>query len=293
MFVAVFATNINVSACDVCGCSFGGNYYGVLPQFTKHFAGIRYQYRSFVSNGLNDDGESVQATDVFRRTELWGRFYPHKRIQIFAFVPYVFNTQKVEGHTSSVNGLGDITLNANYTIFNSGDSTDVTFRQLLLIGAGVKAPTGKFQTVHNGEQLHANMQAGTGSWDYLANFIYNIRYKSVGLSTDFTYKYNTENVDYYRFGDRSNGSLNLFYWDKYWGVTVMPLLGMYYEFAYVDVQNNIKQKATGGAATFGNMGLDVYWKKVSLGFLCQTPISQDNTSIKANNRYVTTFNYMF
>jgi len=44
---------------------------------------------------------------------------------------------------------------------------------------------------------------------------------------------------------------------------------------------------------FGNVGLDFYWKKMSFGLLCQMPISQQNQSITANNRLMTTFNYMF
>jgi hypothetical protein len=293
LLLVLLSIGYQSTACDVCGCSFGGNYYGVLPQFSKHFAGVRYQHRSFVSNGLSNEGLPVQAQDVFRRIELWGRFYPHKRLQIFGFVPYVLNQQKSEGKSLNVNGLGDVMLNVNYTLINTGDSTDVKYRQLLLIGAGTKAPTGSFKSVVNGEQLHANMQIGSGSWDYLANMIYNIRYKSVGLSTDLTYKYNTSNADDYRFGDRVNSAMNLFYWDKFWGLTVMPLGGMYYEFAYVDVSKGFKQKATGGEALFGNVGLDLYWKKMSLGILCQMPIVQDNPSIKANNRFMTTFNYMF
>jgi hypothetical protein len=293
ILVAIFAMAFDSNACDVCGCSFGGNYYGVLPQFSKHFAGIRYQHRSFVSKGLSDKGDEVETQDVFNKLELWGRFYPHKRIQIFGFVPYVFNSQKVIGDNQSVQGLGDVLLNLNYTILNTGDSVDYKFRQLFLVGFGTKAPTGNYNTKINGEQLHANMQTGTGSWDYLANVIYTIRYKSVGLSTDLTYKYNGVNNDKYRFGDKVNSAMNIFFWDKYWGVTIMPLGGIYYEFAYVDVLNQYKQKATGGSAVFGNIGLDIYWKKISLSMLTQLPITQDNPSIKANNRYMTTFNYMF
>lgn len=293
ILVVLLTIGFESNACDVCGCSFGGNYYGVLPQFSKHFVGLRYQHRSFVSKGMSDEGNEVSTQDVFNKIELWGRFYPHKRIQIFGFLPYVFNAQKVEGVTKSIAGIGDMMLNVNYTLFNTGDSTDLTFRQLLMLGAGTKAPTGDFRTVIGDGKAHANMQAGTGSWDYLANAMYSIRYKSVGLSTDMTYKYNTQNADKYRFGDRFNTAMNLFFWDKYWGITVMPLAGIYYEFAYVDVLTNYKQKATGGEALFGNVGLDFYWKKMSFGLLCQMPISQQNQSITANNRLMTTFNYMF
>lgn len=47
--VALLAFGSVASACDVCGCSIGGNYFGILPQFHRHFVGIRYSEQSFRS----------------------------------------------------------------------------------------------------------------------------------------------------------------------------------------------------------------------------------------------------
>ena len=44
VFVLLAGATTVALACDVCGCSAGGNYFGILPRFGKHFLGIRYQY---------------------------------------------------------------------------------------------------------------------------------------------------------------------------------------------------------------------------------------------------------
>ncbi|MDX1912152.1 MAG: hypothetical protein SFV22_11725 [Saprospiraceae bacterium] len=60
------------SACDVCGCSIGGNYFGILPQFHRNFAGFRWAQQSFRSahlpadarHGRFDSEEHFQTADL-------------------------------------------------------------------------------------------------------------------------------------------------------------------------------------------------------------------------------------
>src|SRR5690606_15635754 len=116
----------------------------------------------------------------------------------------------------------------------TGDSLDKTFKHTLLAGGGVKLPTGAYNATNNGEVLSANMQPGTGSTDVLLNGIYTIRYKKLGLNTDFTYRINTKGKNDYRFGNRYNASANLFYWQDVNGLAVLPSVGVYYENAQPD-----------------------------------------------------------
>ncbi|UII25703.1 hypothetical protein LVD15_20705 [Fulvivirga maritima] len=37
-------------ACDVCGCSLGSNYMGILPQFNKNFVGLRWSQAKFYAH---------------------------------------------------------------------------------------------------------------------------------------------------------------------------------------------------------------------------------------------------
>lgn len=280
-------------ACDACACSFGGNYVGVLPQFSRSFVGVRQYYRSFNTTGM-DNGEKVSANDIFNRTELWARFVPHKRIQLFGFLPWVNNIQNVEGETEkrNVTGLGDALLSANYTVINTGDSSNM-LKQLLLIGVGVKLPTGKFKTTQNNELLHANLQAGSGSVDYQTSLIYVLRYNSFGISTDITYRFNGGNSNQYRFGERFSTNANAFYRYRTGSTVLMPLLGYSYEFAYADLQNNYIDTNTGGLTTLANIGFDVYFDKFIINTLVQLPVSNTNTASKPNPRLMTGVSYLF
>jgi len=280
-------------ACDACACSFGGNYVGVLPQFSRNFVGVRQYYRSFNTTGM-DNGKTVSANDIFNRTELWGRYVPHKRIQLFGFLPWVNNSQTVIGnpHKMHVSGLGDAVLNANYTFVNTGDSSNM-LKQLLLVGLGVKLPTGKFNSKHNDILLHPNLQAGSGSVDYQASLIYVLRYNSFGISTDVTYRLNGENSNNYRFGERFSANANAFYRYRTGSTVLMPLLGYTYEFAYADLQNNFIDTNTGGLTTLANIGFDVYFDKFIINTLVQLPVSNTNTSSKPNPRLMTGVSYLF
>ena len=85
-------------ACDGCGGGAGSYYFGVSPLFTKNFTGVRYRHRSFTSN--------LGTQQNFQNAELWGRFYPLKNLQIWAFVPYNFNSQtQTNAPTKKLSGL--------------------------------------------------------------------------------------------------------------------------------------------------------------------------------------------
>jgi hypothetical protein len=280
-------------ACDACACSFGGNYVGVLPQFSRSFVGVRHYYRSFNTSGMYN-GNKVTANDIFNRTEIWGRYVPHKRIQIFGFLPFVDNTQEIVGnhHPMTVSGLGDALLNSNYTIINTGDSSFMA-KQLLLLGLGVKLPTGKFEQKHDNILLHPNLQAGTGSVDYQASIIYVLRYNSFGISTDVSYRFNGINSNKYRFGERFSTNANLFYRYRTGSIVLMPLAGYTYEFAYADTQNNFIDVNTGGTTSLSNLGFDLYLEKFIVNTLVQLPVSYSNIESSPNPRLMLGLSYLF
>src|SRR5690606_24927340 len=96
-------------ACDVCGCSVGGSYFGILPQFQQNFIGLRYQHRNFNSEHLTlFPGEvPLKTQETFHTTELWSRYVPHPKVHLFAFVPFNYYTKDEEGIRSTVSGIGD------------------------------------------------------------------------------------------------------------------------------------------------------------------------------------------
>ncbi|WP_040574897.1 hypothetical protein [Pontibacter sp. BAB1700] len=105
--IALLSINISSQACDK-GCTMGGSYMGILPQFHKNFMGLRYTTRSYTTTATH--GQHVQVTDErFATAELWGRFVPVRNVQIFAFVPYMLNEQSGGHHAIKSRGFGDVT----------------------------------------------------------------------------------------------------------------------------------------------------------------------------------------
>ncbi|AHM62483.1 hypothetical protein D770_21170 [Flammeovirgaceae bacterium 311] len=288
-------------ACDK-GCTMGGNYMGILPQFNKHFVGMRYNTRSYTLTGTHTHmmngmphTHSVITEEQYSTMEAWGRFYPTRRIQLFAFVPYVMNRQTTNGSSIHQQGLGDISLMANYSLINTGDSAGHTFKHTLQVGGGAKLPTGAYGARHNDEVLPAHMQAGSGSVDVLLNALYTVRYKQTGLSTDFTYRFNGEGKNRYQFGYRYSGSTNLFYWHKAGAISLLPSAGLYYEKAKPDSYHDQHKMQGGGGALFSNLGLNAYYRNFAAGATWQLPLAQQNEQhiTSANSRTQFSISYMF
>ncbi len=267
-----------IFACEICGCSNGSSFYGILPQSHKGFVGLRYSYRSYDSHLSSP---TLKSKEDFWKAELWARAYPFKKVQVFAFVPYLMNQQTIlsTGKKLNLNGLGDITLLANYNLLNTLADTSVhRFNHNLLIGGGVKLPIAKYQfdVLNDAEVANANFQLGTGSTDFIANVVYTLRYQAWGLNYDATYKINTQNAETYQFGNRFTTNLSVLY-SKNIGdnLTLMPNAGVSYEHAQLDRKYNIRNAQTGGYTSWGNLGLESYYKGVSMGVNYQIPLKQN------------------
>jgi hypothetical protein len=292
LLLIVFA-NISVSnACDICGCGTGNYYLGIMPQFQANFIGFRYRSFGFDSH-LGGHHDGLFATkEYFQTIELWGRFYPHPRWQVLTFVPYQFNRQETPTKNLYLNGLGDISVLASYNLIQPKiDSLTNQLRHTLRIGAGVKTPTGKSSYAENDvdEVANPNFQLGTGSIDMLLNVIYTLRYQKWGLNTDLTYKINTANAKQYRFGNKVNGTLSLFYVQNIAkNFALMPNVGVYFENSGTDKRRGYTVDNTGGMLVSASLGLETYFaQRFSVGTNYQVPLSQNLASgqIKAKARF--------
>src|SRR3954462_7781905 len=97
LILVVLSSRAVVQACAICGCGAGNYYFGIMPQYQKNFVGVRYYQYSFTSH-VGQGYSPYEAThETFRTTELWMRFYPTPRIQIFSLIDYNFNTQVDQG----------------------------------------------------------------------------------------------------------------------------------------------------------------------------------------------------
>ncbi|MEO7992397.1 MAG: hypothetical protein ABI663_22795, partial [Chryseolinea sp.] len=169
-----FAISNQAKACEVCGCSLGGYYMGILPQFNKNFIGLRWSQNKYYAyvNHQSQGTEPEYSNDTFNKIELWGRFYVSKKWQVFAFVPFSFNHMKGNEDNVWAKGLGDITVIANYIILNTGEQTEQKFKHTLTAGGGIKLPTGNYKQEVDGLLINPNFQLGTGSTDFLLSTIY-------------------------------------------------------------------------------------------------------------------------
>ena len=287
-------------ACDVCGCSLGSNYFGILPQFDKHFVGIRWHYSAF-SARMNHESSYLDdeySNDSYYQLEMWGRFYLTPRIQLFASLPYSINYMQGSHQQVTASGLGDISLIANYTLINTGEDVGNPWRHSLLLGGGVKLPTGHYQQQDQGKLVNPNFQLGTGSIDVVLNLLYTVRYQNKGLNLGTTRQLNTVNPVAYRFGNQWNASAQVFYWQQMKAWSLLPHVGAYYETATMHTDHGIRQVNTGGRALFAQVGLDTYYRNMALGFTYKSPLRQQMNSdaiadIDARERWMASLVYNF
>lgn len=295
----VIMLGTSASACDICGCGVGGYYSGMLPQYHKNYIGLRWRFSSF-SSDLGHEGEGINAfsKERFQSLELTGRFYPHRRVQILAFVPLSYNVRVAPEETNQLFGLGDVSVIALYNIYNTSFIEEKDLKHNLLAGVGIKAPTGSFKRKDaQGEQLTPSLQLGTGSVDFLTTAVYTMRYKRWGVNANAIYKINLPNSDTYKFGNQLMVATTAFFLhkvkDSKWGI--MPKLGLAFEHANYNLKNGYKRVNTGGNQLIATLGLEVYYKKIQLGVNYQQPTWQalSDGLVQAGPRFSANVNYLF
>ncbi|MEY4540336.1 MAG: hypothetical protein RLZZ306_2093 [Bacteroidota bacterium] len=288
LFGCLLLSNQKTSACDLCGCGNGGSFWGIMPQSHRAFIGLRYGQKSYDSHF---NSPNTQTHEDFWKTELWARVFPFKKVQVLAFIPYNFNRQTIikTGKILDLRGIGDVSTFVHYNLLNTiTDTIPHKFYHNLLIGGGVKLPTGKYDydLYSDVEVANPNFQLGTGSTDFMVNIVYTLKYKAWGLNYDFSYKINTQNSNEYRFGNRINTNLSALYFVGIGSnITLIPNIGLAYESSELDEKFGIRNSTTGGDVLMGSLGIEGYFKKISMGVNYQKPISQhlSNGELRANN----------
>ncbi|WMJ72050.1 hypothetical protein RCC89_02520 [Cytophagaceae bacterium ABcell3] len=279
LMVLLFSESL-IAQCDMCGGAGGGSYFGILPQFRKNFVGLRYQNSSFSTQHLPpllSNEPPTFSQETFNSIELWGRFYPHPRVQVFAFLPYHVMSQRLPAGQAHRQGLGDAMVLANYVLFDTGDSSKTDWKQTVLVGGGVKLPTGSWhrEAQSNDAMLTPNLRPGSGSTDFLANMIYTIRYKQAGVNMDMVYRYNTSNPDRYKFGNRLTTSARFFKWFETCDISLLPHAGMTYDYAAMDHTGVYTNPISGGQLLSATLGLDLYFQRWSGGISYTKPLAQN------------------
>ncbi len=302
LLVVIFSgTTISSFACDACGCSSGGNFVGLLPQFNKKFVGVRFKNSLFnvdptTLQGLHDHSNQFAHTNSYSTTEVWARFFPAKRLQVMAFVPFGMNNKSENGVHEEISGIGDMSAIASYVVFNTTDSLENSFRHAFLLGSGVKLPTGKYQQRDAGKVLYApGFQIGTGAYSLLFNGIYTARLNKWGVNLNTSYSLNGTAENDYHFGNSLSGAATVFYWLKGKEFTILPNAGIFHDRAAADKQYGVEQALTRRGHDYLTMGTEFYIKRYALGVNYHVPVTkQDPThSPISNGRVFATFSVVF
>lgn len=286
-----------LQACETCGCSNSSLFFGVLPQSHLNFAGVRYRTNSYLTHA---ESTVLRTREHYQSVEIWGRFYPIKRVQVMAFLPYHVNRQETRMLDKELRGVGDLTILAHYALLNTfmDDSKALRINHTLQLGGGVKLPTGEYRyDAYDLTQVaNPNFQLGSGSTDFMTNILYTVRGERWGAGADLTAKVNTVNTMGYRFGNRAVGSINLFRTiEKTPDWTLMPYLGAFAEGYARDYERGRIDPKTGGWAVFATAGVELTYRKVSLGTLAQIPLAHylNKGEVVPQNRFTIQTSYLF
>lgn len=286
-------------ACDACGCSASGQTLGLLPQHYPHFAGIQYQYRVLhntfpaLLDGRPDD-ESVQR---YQTIQAWGRYALSERIQLYAFVPYQYNVREEKGVRTSTSGLGDVSALVNVTVLKKTPAKGTN--HLLLIGGGLKAPTGKNMGISELDRRGVpNAQPGTGSWDLMFTGNYTLKGRAYGLNLDASYTLTTANADNYKYGNRLSAGLTAFRNCEAGEWRLVPMAGIRVDQVLHDYDNYKERwlnRQTGGYISYGSLGLQAFCRHWGITGQAFCPLMQDYARghVKAGFRAETGLMYLF
>ncbi|WP_313808063.1 transporter [Flavobacterium sp.] len=273
--------------CDACGCSASGGSMGFSSMLNSNFVCVRYFYQSYRSNDKLYTN-SVWHNENFNTVQLWARIPVLKKIQLTVLAPYHFNNRTTDSGNQSISGIGDVTVLGMCSIYQT-QKDSATVRHNVQLGAGVKAPIGKFDEKNNGS-VNPSFQLGTGSWDYLIASEYVLRYRKFGLNTMANYIVKTENEKNYRFGNQWNYAGTFFYvWEKDL-LSLAPQLGIAGEVYESNVQHKQRVRDTSGDVLFGKIGFEINRKKFSFGANTMFPIQQNLNGGKIEAQYRLSFN---
>ena len=171
------------------------------------------------------------------------------------------------------------------------------FQQRLIVGAGLKLPVGNYYAKNEyGERYDFMIQPGTGSIDYMTYMNYILGYKKIGASLNSSYKINGTNYYNERIANSTTNYLNLFLkfrQDK--NLKLIPSLQMNHEYTKGLYINNIYQPETTVNIATGGIGLDIFYKNISINTSFHLPIyeKKSNYNLELSGKFMVGLTYNF
>jgi hypothetical protein len=296
LLVVLLLSSMVVKACDVCGI-----FMGITPYDNQSSIGIYYRYRAF--NGYNTTATSGVFTpdgslrnaqpmlvnhhdaatnvysskdyEVYRTVECRAKYYIQQRIELNFIVPYRMNSQSMNAAETKVAGIGDVNLYAGYHLIRKIETDKVQHR--LIVGAGIKLPTGDYKLVTNEERVDPLIQPGSGSNDGFFYTTYITGYKNLGFNSTLTYKINGTNSLDEKLANSTTVNASLFYKFKAKNkeFTVIPKALLYYEYTEGLFVNHTYVPGTKMNVLMLGTGFDIFIKNFLLSLTVDLPVYEN------------------
>lgn len=288
LIAALVLWSSQITACEICGCSGMGTYFGTQTNPWYYAIGIQHLYRQYqTTHPILFDGESpIHSNEFFHRFQVNAQIPLDSNWIIFTELPFVHLNQIEQGKSSVNSGLGDATAYIQYMVLRP--KTTGRYSNRLVVSAGIKLPSGRFQSSPQ-EVTIPNMQTGSGSFDFLGNLSF-VRFgNNWGWSSEMGIKINTSNCDGYQFGNRFNLGFRGFYqYNLEIDEKIQPQIIMRGESAGSDYQGKYAVENSGGSFLLSGLGLGYIsgnwnlvgevsiplWQNMSNGYVHQLILTQ-------------------
>lgn len=323
IFGIIVSATLQTKACDFCNC-----YLGLNPHYKKNTISLRYHLNDYTGTHLTAfDLASLKLTagdftEVRRRTEVYGQFYPRQKVQIVYSVPYMMNMESMSekamqafsssgevsnhhhGTTSettstqeskeTVSGIGDPVLLINYQLFNKLSKKEKGIAQRMFAGAGLVVPLGNYKTEIS-DPLERSHLPGSGSWRWMLSSTYLLKLSKWGMNTNFSYLFASTNSQNFSLGSTLNMNSIFYYQIHRKKFDFFPSTGIYFENAERSVYKGKELTSTGGIITYLHTGIDIYYKRFSFNNGLQIPIYQhlNENQPQLNYRFITSVAFAF
>jgi len=232
--------------------------------------------------------------ESYKIFELRFKYFVLKQLELNVFLPLLDNKSKTNDVYNHHTGFGDISFNAGFHAITP--KADRRVRHKLILGAGIKLPTGNFYA-HDAEsnRLPFEMQPGTGSVDGFGYINYVCMTKKIGLSVNLNYKANGQNIYQEKLSNSHNDFISVFYKLQYKEFLFYPSVQANYEFTEGLKIKNVVQQNTQVNSLLVGPGLDIYYKSFSINTSWQFTTIENvrDGNLKSAGRISVGLNYSF